>query len=251
MQIHRFIFFFSTLLLLYAAFLLPWPATAQAAQTHTVAQAAQTAQAEQGNQSAGQESAGQESAAGELTPVQLRALFLPDFLQDFADTNAPLPTSPGASVPSAECVQNCFDSLQLESGDRVYIIGQGTGFLAAFFARNGIDVTVSESDAELLIEYRLLWKELGLSGIRPIDLGDLGANTQPQRFEAILIHAAVQAIPESIIALLTDDGALLAPITSMQNSQVLIKIVKNGEKLSIVALDEQFFPSGALDLSQA
>ncbi len=242
MQIHRLIFLFSTLLLLCTVFIPPQTARAQDSQT---GQTSQTAQAEQADQPAGQK-----AAAGELTPVQLRALFLPDFLQDFADTNAPLPTSPGSSVPSAECVQNCFDSLQLEIGDRAYIIGQGTGFLAAFFARNGIDVTVSESDAELLIEYRLLWKELGLSGIRPIDLDELGANAQNRRFEAILIHAAVQTIPESIIGLLTENGTLLAPITSPQDTQVLIKIAKNGGSWSITTLDEQFFPSEILDLSQ-
>ncbi len=191
--------------------------------------------------------AAQEAA---LTPVQLRAMFLPDFLQDFADTNAPLPTSPTSSVPSVECVQNCLEALQIASGDSVYVIGQGTGFLAAFLARNGLEVTVSEEDDELLLEYRTVWQELGLGGITQIDFRELTAESAPRRFDAVLIHASVRTIPEAITGLLAENGTLIAPVSNPQDTQLIIKMRKIGESWSVSTLDEQFFPSGSLDLNQ-
>ena len=217
MQIDRFLFVYSTFALLCAVLIFSPPAAAQ--------------------------------EAG-LTAVQLRAMFLPDYLQDFADTNAPLPTSPTSAVPSVECVQNCFDSLQIASRDSVYIIGQGTGFLAAFFARNGVEVTVSENDDELLLEYRAVWQELGLSGITQIDFRELTTASPTRRFDAVLIHASVQTIPESISMLLAENGTLIAPVSNPQDSQIIIKMRKIGESWSVSTLDEQFFPSGSLDLNQ-
>ncbi len=227
MQIDRFLFVYSTLALLCAVLIFSPAAAAQ-------------------------EAGGEEPAEPEagLTPVQLRAMFLPDFLQDFADTNAPLPTSPTSAVPSVECVQNCFESLQIVSGDSVYIIGQGTGFLAAFFARNGVEVTVSEEDDELLLEYRALWQELGLSRITQVDFRELTSNSPSRRFDAVLIHGSVQRIPEAIIMLLAENGTLIAPVSNPQDTQIIIKMRKIGESWSLSTLDEQFFPSGSLDLNQ-
>ncbi len=216
-------FFYSALLLLGAAFLLPHPAAAQDTETDT-------------------------PAPDILSPVQLRALFLPDFLQDFADTNAPLPTSASAVVPSVSCVQNCFDALQLETGAHVYILGRATGFMAAYFARNGMNVTVSETNEDLLLEYRAVWEELGLSEITQIGYSELRDSMGSRRFDAILIHSGVRSVPETLIAMLGDGGALIAPISSPQDTQIMIKVTKNGDNWSITALEDQFFPSGTLDL---
>lgn len=185
-----------------------------------------------------------------LSPVQLRAMFLPDFLQDFADTDAPLPISPTSSVPSVSCVQNCLDALQLKTGDRVYILGRATGFLAAYFARAGLDVTVSETDQDLLPEYRVVWEELGLAGITQIGFSELRDSMGSRRFDAILIHSAVQSVPETLTTMLGDSGTLIAPISTPQNTQIIMKFIKSGDNWSMTALEDQFFPSGVLDLSE-
>ncbi|MFW5710352.1 MAG: protein-L-isoaspartate O-methyltransferase family protein [Spirochaetota bacterium] len=227
MRLERFLFVYSTLALLCAVCIFSPVAAAQ---------------------EAGQEESGEPETG--LTPVQLRAMFLPDFLQDFADTNAPLPTSPTSAVPSVECVQNCFESLQLAPGDSVYIIGQGTGFLAAFFARNGVEVSVSEDNDELLRDYQAVWQELGLSGITQVDFRELTTQSSPRRFDAVLIHASVRTIPETVTMLLAENGTLIAPVSNPQDTQIIIKMRKTGEGWSINTLDEQFFPSGSLDLKQ-
>lgn len=199
---------------------------------------------------AAQETGLDETLSDSLSPAQLRAMFLPGFLQDFADTDAPLPISPSSSVPSVSCVQTCFDALQLETGDRVYILGRATGFLAAYFARTGINVTVSEADQDLLPEYRAVWEELGLAGITQIGFSELRGSIGTRRFDAILIHAAVQSVPETLTAMLGDSGTLIAPISTPQDTQIIMKLIKNGDNWSMTALEDQFFPSGVMDLSE-
>src|SRR6056297_2953746 len=126
-----------------------------------------------------------------LTPVQLRALFLPQYLQDFADTNVPLPVTPNSTVPTAGFAQSCLEALELEPGANVYIIGRATGFVSAYFARNGMEVTVSEEETSLIDRYRGIWEELGLTEIIEIGFSELKSSFGSRRFDAILIHAGV------------------------------------------------------------
>ena len=108
-----------------------------------------------------------------LTPVQLRTLFLPEYLQDFADTNVPLPVSPNSTVPTTGFAQSCLEALELETGANVYIIGRATGFVSAYFARNGMEVTVSEEETSLVNGYRGIWENLGLTEIIEIGFSEM------------------------------------------------------------------------------
>ncbi len=183
-----------------------------------------------------------------LSAVQLRAMFLPDYLKDFADTNAPLPIAPRTSVPSAECVNNCFEALQLENNAQVYIIGYSTGFLAAFFAQQGMNVTVSEQNEDLLSGYRNIWQQLELAEINQLSFSEIKDSLGSRNFDAIIIHAAVQQIPSSLLSMLAAEGTLLAPLTDVDDTQIMIRMQRSGATWSVSTMQEQFFPGNTIEI---
>jgi protein-L-isoaspartate O-methyltransferase len=185
-----------------------------------------------------------------LTPVQLRALFLPEYLQDFADTNVPLPVTPNSAVPTAGFAQSCFEALELETGASVYIIGRATGFICAYFARNGMEVTVSEEETSLLDSYRGIWEDLGLTEIIEIGFSELKNSFGTRRFDAILIHAGVTDIPEVLTDMLAERGVIIAPLSNLQDTQIMVQLRKDGSSWSVSTLENQFFPLSPLILTE-
>ncbi len=185
-----------------------------------------------------------------LTPVQLRALFLPEYLQDFADTNVPLPVTPRSVVPTAGFAQSCLEALELEAGANVYIIGKATGFISAYFARNGIQVTVSEEETSLVNKSLGIWQELGLTEIVQIGFSELKNSFDSRRFDAILIHAGVTEIPEVLTDMLAERGVIIAPLSNLQDTQIMIQLRKDGGSWSVSTLENQFFPLSPLILSE-
>ena len=184
-----------------------------------------------------------------LTPVQLRALFLPEYLQDFADTNVPLPVTPNSTVPTAGFAQSCLEALELEPGANVYIIGRATGFVSAYFARNGMEVTVSEEETSLIDRYRGIWEELGLTEIIEIGFSELKNSFGTRRFDAILIHAGVTDIPEVLTNMLAERGVIIAPLYNLQDTQIMVQLRKDGSSWSVSTLMNQFFPLSPLILT--
>ncbi|MCF7914442.1 MAG: protein-L-isoaspartate O-methyltransferase [Spirochaetaceae bacterium] len=184
-----------------------------------------------------------------LTPVQLRALFLPEYLQDFADTNVPLPVTPNSTVPTAGFAQSCLEALELETGANVYIIGRAIGFVAAYFARNGMEVTVSEEETSLVDRYRGIWEDLGLTEIIAIGFSELKNSFGTRRFDAILIHAGVTDIPEVLTEMLAEKGIIIAPLSNHQDTQIMVLLKKDGTSWSVSTMENQFFPLSPLILT--
>src|SRR6056297_2157071 len=185
-----------------------------------------------------------------LTPVQLRALFLPQYLQDFADTNVPLPVTPNSVVPTPGFAQSCFEALELESGSSVYILGRATGFISAYFAINGLEVTVSEEESSLADSYRDIWEELGLTEIIQIGFSELKNSLGTRRFDAILIHAGITEITEVLTDMLSERGVLIAPLSNLQDTQMIVQLRKDGNSWLVSTLQNQFFPLSPLSLGE-
>jgi len=191
-----------------------------------------------------------ELPAQSLNPVQLRALFLPEYLQDFSDSNVPLPVTPNSVVPTAGFAQRCFEALELESGASVYILGRATGFISAYFAINGMEVTVSEEETSLIDSYRRVWEDLGLTEIIQIGFSELKNSFGTRSFNAIIIHAGVTEIPEVLTDMLADRGVIIAPLSNLQDTQIMVQLRKDGRSWSVSTLQNQFFPLSPLILGE-
>jgi protein-L-isoaspartate(D-aspartate) O-methyltransferase len=96
----------------------------------------------------------------------------------------------------------------IESGDRVLVVGGGSGYSAAIAARMGKDVIALESDEALLAIARSTLTGLGnvkvVSG--PLEAGHAAGAP----YDVIFIDGAVEHLPEALVAQLAPGGRLAA-----------------------------------------
>ncbi len=98
-------------------------------------------------------------------------------------------------------------ALEVKEGDKVLVIGAGTGFEVAVLAQMGVKVFALESDAKLCEK----GKELTASDNVQWNVGDLEQGWAANGpYDGIMFSGAVSSIPAKPIGQLTDAGALVA-----------------------------------------
>jgi protein-L-isoaspartate(D-aspartate) O-methyltransferase len=130
----------------------------------------------------------------------------------YADSALPLEAEQTISQPwvvAAICA-----GLELRGGERVLEIGTGSGYSAAVLARLAVSVLSIERIAELADRAKRNLE--GIEGADRIEIrvgdGSLGA-PDAAPFEAIAVHAAAPAPPQSLIGQLAPGGRLVVPVT--------------------------------------
>lgn len=122
----------------------------------------------------------------------------------YRDTIVALGGGRGISPPLATA--RLLDAIQPKAGERVLVIGAGTGYSAAVLAKIGCKVTALEEDAALLAVARE-----ALAGIAGVDLveGPLAAGwAAGAPYDIVFIDGTVTVLPDAIPAQLVDDGRL-------------------------------------------
>jgi len=110
----------------------------------------------------------------------------------------------GRSLLPPEVLGALLEKAALVGGERVLVIGGGTGYSAMVLAHMGCAVTLLESDADLAARARVLTggKVNVVEG--PLEQG----SSQGAPFDFILIDGGVEEVPAAIIDLLVDGGQL-------------------------------------------
>jgi protein-L-isoaspartate(D-aspartate) O-methyltransferase len=144
-----------------------------------------------------------------------RENFLPRHTQPLAYVDRAVAMSPGRFLPAPAVLGQLLTQLALEPGQRVLIVGAGTGYSAAVLTDLGLLVTALESDAELASRAR----DLGIDVVEgPLDAGwKKGAP-----YGRILIDGAVEDIPEAIIKQLADGGRIGAAVLERGVTRLII-----------------------------
>jgi protein-L-isoaspartate(D-aspartate) O-methyltransferase len=154
--------------------------------------------------------------------------FVDQALHPRAYENTALPIGHGQTISQPWVVARMTEAL-LESGTprRVLEIGTGSGYQAAILATLVPQVFTVERIEELLRQARRRFRQLGLDNIRSRhDDGKLGWPDEAP-FDAIILTAAGDAIPDRLLDQLAPDGVLVAPVGS-PSSQTLIRIRGDG-----------------------
>jgi len=144
-----------------------------------------------------------------------REKFLPRHTQPLAYVDRAVAMAAGRFLPAPAVLGQLLTQLSLERGQRVLIVGAGTGYSAAVLKDVSLEVTALESDAELAAHAR----ELGIDVVEgPLDAGwKKGA-----RYDRILIDGAVEYVPEPIIKQLADGGRLAAAVLDRGVTRLVI-----------------------------
>jgi protein-L-isoaspartate(D-aspartate) O-methyltransferase len=158
----------------------------------------------------------------EKTP---RELFVPEPFQDQAYENVALPIGHGQTISQPYVVALMTEKLELSGREKVLEIGTGSGYQAAILARLCRRLFTIERHRLLMREAETRFAALRLSNI-VTRFGD-GSKGWPEQapFDRIVLSAAVEAVPQTLIDQLKPGGILIAPVGPERFSQHLLKII--------------------------
>lgn len=149
--------------------------------------------------------------------------------RQYAWRDSALPISCGQTISQPFVVAYMTEQLQLEPRHRVLELGTGSGYQAAILAKLVRDVLSVERYRTLADAARARLESLNLYNVE-VMLGDgLSLSSNLGSFDRIIVTAAVEAVPQSLIDRLGEGGILIAPVGPHHGVQALVRIRKTGE----------------------
>jgi len=153
----------------------------------------------------------------EFVPVELRA---------FAYTDSPLPIGYDKTISQPFIVALMTDLLDLQAGDRVLDVGTGLGYQAAILAKLVERVYSVELLEELAQGASRRLAEQGITNIE-LRVGDGSKGwSEHAPFDKILVAAAPDLIPTTLLAQLKPGGRMVIP-AGIEDAQQLMLVKKN------------------------
>lgn len=155
-----------------------------------------------------------------------RHLFVPEPYRPLAYTDGPLPIGLGQTISQPYIVAFMTEALHLSPRDRVLEVGTGSGYQAAVLAEIVAEVFTIEIIPELGRAARVRLEEMGYRNIRArIGDGYLGWPEEAP-FDAIIVTAAADKIPQPLIDQLKEYGRLCIPVGGDGLAQSLMRITR-------------------------
>lgn len=150
--------------------------------------------------------------------------FVPAELGHSAWANRPLPIGLGQTISQPYIVALMTDLIDPQPGDVVLEVGTGSGYQAAVLARLVKQVYSVECLPELAAGARARLARLGCDNVE-VRCGD-GRQGWPEHapYDAILVAAAPQSVPEALVRQLRPGGTLVIPVGPHHGAQDLLRI---------------------------
>ena len=161
-----------------------------------------------------------------------------------AYVNRPQAIGFGQTISQPYIVALMTDLLDLAATDRVLEIGTGSGYQAAVVAELAGRVFSIESVGKLATSARQRLARLGYGNIE-VRTGDGFAGwPEESPFDAIIVTAAPERIPEALVEQLRPGGRMAIPIGRVHETQTLVRITKDpqGETTEQAMLPVAFVP---------
>nr|WP_320016979.1 protein-L-isoaspartate(D-aspartate) O-methyltransferase [uncultured Desulfobacter sp.] len=164
-----------------------------------------------------------------------RHLFVSEALVDSAYGDFPLPIGEGQTISQPFIIAEMTQSLSLTGQERVLEIGTGSGYQAAILSHIVYRVYTIERNNTLYLQTRKLFDRLKYHNIvtRYSD-GTLGWKSESP-FDAIIVTAGGNQIPEPLVNQLNEGGRLVMPVGGV-HSQELLRIEKTSTGIRTVNL---------------
>lgn len=135
----------------------------------------------------------------------------------YRDTIVPLGGGRGINSPTA--TGRLLDAADPRPGERVLLIGAGTGYVAALLATIGCVVTAVDAAPLIARAHAALGDASGITLVE----GELAAGAPAGApYDVVYIDGAVEAVPPAIVEQLVEDGRLVAAILERGVSRLSI-----------------------------
>jgi protein-L-isoaspartate(D-aspartate) O-methyltransferase len=145
---------------------------------------------------------------------------------DAAYVDRALPIACGQTISQPYVVAYMTEQLGLEPHHRVLEVGTGSGYQAAVLSRIVREVVSIERYRTLAQTARERLAALGYDNVE-VRVGD-GLAGVPERapFDRIIVTAAAEAVPDALVAQITEGGVMLLPLGPHDGTQRLVKLTK-------------------------
>ncbi|MDH4047721.1 MAG: protein-L-isoaspartate(D-aspartate) O-methyltransferase [Gammaproteobacteria bacterium] len=160
--------------------------------------------------------------------------FVPDDQKRYAYENRPLPIGAGQTISQPYIVALMTDLAEVTKDDVVLEVGTGSGYQAAVLSELAGHVYTIEIIEMLGQRAKSVLDRLGYNNVT-VRIGDGYAGWPDQApFDAILVTAAPENIPQPLIEQLAVGGRMVIPVGAEGEVQVLQVLTKNSDGLLIV-----------------
>lgn len=177
-----------------------------------------------------------------------RHLFVDEALSHRAYEENALPIGNGQTISQPYIVARMTEAI-LEDGipDRVLEIGTGSGYQAAVMARVASAVFSIERIRDLLVQAKKRFRTLKINNIMAKHGDGTWGWPQPEPYNAIIVTAALETIPDPLLEQLSTGGRMIVPVgrdRSVQELQSILRTEKGYETRVLEAVSFVPFLSG-------
>ena len=150
-----------------------------------------------------------------------RHKFVPPEYWDQAYENHPLPIGYGQTISQPYIVALMTEALELEPGDRVLEIGTGSGYQAAVLSELGMEVYSIEIIGPLADSAASVLEQLDYTNLELRHADGYFGWEQAAPFDAIIVTAAPDHVPQPLLAQLEAGGVMVIPVGPVGGFQEL------------------------------
>ena len=168
----------------------------------------------------------------EIMETVPRHEFVPANYRNQAYEDHPLPIGYGQTISQPYIVALMTDLLDLQADDKVLEIGTGSGYQAAVLAKLVDEVWTIEIIPELADATTERFKRLGYDNIHVRTADGYYGWIEEAPFDAIIVTAAPDHIPQPLLEQLSESGRLVVPIGPTGGYQTLWQFVQEGDEIT-------------------
>jgi len=154
--------------------------------------------------------------------------FVPSSQRHFSYQNRPLPIGHGQTISQPFIVGYMTEAASIAPGEKVLEIGTGSGYQAAVLAELAKEVYTIEIIPELAEGARSVLSKLGYQNVRVKTGNGYVGWPEQSPFDAIVVTAAPDEIPQALVDQLAVKGKMVIPVGSMFQEMVIITRDESG-----------------------
>ncbi|HMF26232.1 MAG TPA: protein-L-isoaspartate(D-aspartate) O-methyltransferase [Pseudolabrys sp.] len=171
---------------------------------------------------------------GIIDPAVLRAMdevprerFVEAAFADSAYADQALPITCGQTISQPFVVAYMTEQLAVMPHHRVLEVGTGSGYQAAVLSRLAHEVVSIERYRTLADQARERLGSLGYDNVEVVAGDGFAGVPRKAPYDRILITAAAETVPQTLLDQLADDGIMILPLGSHDGSQHIVKLTKS------------------------
>jgi protein-L-isoaspartate(D-aspartate) O-methyltransferase len=157
-----------------------------------------------------------------------REAFVSESLREFAYEDGPLPIGAGQTISQPYIVALMIDAAGIPPGGRVLEVGTGSGYAAAVMSHLAGEVFTVERHEALARSAAERIDHLGYGNVSVVCADGSGGLPDEAPFDAILVAAGGELVPEPLKRQLAIGGRLVVPVGDGE-TQALLCLTRTGE----------------------